>query len=59
VMRPCGQVRVRGEVVKFRGALMPVVAAHSAARASAASIAALFAHKLSLSWMGKVYHEVL
>jgi hypothetical protein len=54
VMRPGGQVRMRGEIVKFRSALVPVVAARSAARAaSAAFIAQLFAHKLSPSWMSE------
>jgi hypothetical protein len=53
VMRSGGQVSVRREIVKFSGALVPVVATHSAARASAAFVAALFAHKFSLSWMSK------
>jgi hypothetical protein len=53
VMRPRGQVRVRGEIVKFSGALVPIVTARPVTRASAAFIAALFAHKLSLSRMSE------
>lgn len=50
VMLSCGAVSVRREIVKFSGALVPIIAARPAGCASAAFIAWVF-HKLSLSWM--------
>jgi IMP dehydrogenase/GMP reductase len=50
-MRSGGKVSVRSEIVKFSGALVPVVAACSACCAAAAFVAALIAHGLFLSWM--------
>jgi hypothetical protein len=51
VMRSRGKVSVRGKIVKFSGSLVPVIAACSTGRASAAFVASLFAHGLFLSWM--------